>query len=451
MSLVPSFVQLLQPFFQQMTAPTSASLLTLLAGWIFARRHHVTGALLAAGMAPPKHHSAYHRVLASACWDLDAVGLALLDLILHLAVASDATVQLVIDDTLCRKCGHKIFGAGMHYDPLLTGPKLSNTGKSLKSRGHCWVILGVVVVLPFRPGFYFCLPVLFRLCLNKRSARKHHQPYRSRPELGRELLQQVATHRPERHFHLLVDSAYGGQDTLAMLPANCDLTARWILNARLCRPAEPKAPGKKGPQRRRGAALPSPRQMLQQRCRHLELDVYGEHRRFRVNDALACLYTVPGRLLRIVVSEPLSRSGHPRPKQQACFYSTVLESDAKQVLEGFAPRWSIEVTIHDAKQQLGLEQPQSHSEQAVRRTAPMLLLLYSLVVLWFAQQGHRHWRKPRRPWYRQKQHASFADMLATLRAGMLRQHLQVTWRPRSATGALKKTLKTTLQIIRLAA
>jgi hypothetical protein len=170
-----------------------------------------------------------------------------------------------------------------------------------------------------------------------------------------------------------------------------------------------------------------------------------------VNDTLACLYTVPGRLLRIVVSEPLSRSGHPRPKQQACFYSTLRDADAKQVLEGFAPRWSIEVTIHDTKQQLGLQQPQSTCERAVRRTAPVLLLLYSFVVLWFAQTGHRHWRPQRRPWYPQKQQASFADMLATLRAGMLRHYLRATLRPCSAAGVLKKSLKAALQVIRLAA
>ena len=76
---------------------------------------------MAAGKTHPKHHRAYHRVFASAHWDLDAVGLALLDLVLHLAVAVDATVHLVVDDTLCRKHGYKIFGAGMHYDPLLTG------------------------------------------------------------------------------------------------------------------------------------------------------------------------------------------------------------------------------------------------------------------------------------------------------------------------------------------
>jgi len=451
MELVPSFLQLLQPFSSAMTSPTFASFTTLLAGWSFARRHTVSGALLAADGLHDKHHSAYHRVFSAARWDLQAVGLGLLDLILRLALASDATVYLVIDDTLCRRTGRKIFGVGMHYDPLLTGRKLSNANKSLKSRGHCWVILGVVVVLPLRPGFYFCLPVLFRLCLNKRSAAKHHQCYRSRPELGRQMLQIVCQRYPQRHFHLLVDSAYGGQETLRSLPANCDLTARWLLDVRLCEPAVPKAKSQKGPQPKRGAALPSPRQMLQQRCRQVELDGYGQHRRYRIHDTLGCLYTVPQRLLRLVVSEPLSPSGHPRPKEQACFYSTVTDTDAQQVLSGFAPRWSVEVTIHDTKQQLGLQQPQNRSEPAVRRTAPVLMLLYSVVVLWFATAGHRHWRAPRRPWYPSKRQASFADMLGTLRDQMVRHHLHQMLRPRSFTEGLRKTLKLTLRLVRQAA
>ena len=38
--------------------------------------------------------------------------------------------------------------------------------------GHSWVVLGVIVELPFRPGHYFCLPILFRLYLNKKKAVK---------------------------------------------------------------------------------------------------------------------------------------------------------------------------------------------------------------------------------------------------------------------------------------
>ena len=53
----------------------------------------------------------------------------------------------------------------------------------------------------------------------------------------------------------------------------------------------------------------------------------------------------------------------------------------------------------------------------------MAMLLYSLIVLWFASEGHRHYRAPLRPWYRSKARASFADMLATLRQESIRQEV----------------------------
>ena len=45
----------------------------------------------------------------------------------------------------------------------------------------------------------------------------------------------------------------------------------------------------------------------------------------------------------------------------------------------------------------------------------MALILYSLVVLWYDGEGHKHVRIPDRPWYRQKRDVSFQDMVTTLR------------------------------------
>ena len=425
MSLLPSFLELLQPFRSHMTAPTFASLCTVLAGWVICRRHTVTGAVccgLAAGLDVPKHHSAYHRLFSAARWSLDAVGLGLLGLVLAAAVAADATVFLAVDDTLCRRRGRKVWGAGMHYDPLLTGRKWSNANKSVKSRGHSWVVLGVVLGLPFRPGHYYCLPVLFRLCLNKKSAAKHRLAYRPRPELAREVLGLVCSAFPARRFHLLIDSAYGGKETLRGLPANCDLTARWLLDIRLCQPPPPRRPGQKGRSRVRGDRLPSPRQMLDGRCERLEFDRFGLRGSYRAASCLACLYAVPGRLLRVVATEPLTGGGRPRPTERAAFYSTCTGATAAEVLAWYARRWSVEVTFRDAKQQLGCGQPQGWTRRAAERAAPTLMLLYSVAVLWFAREGHRHYAPPPRPWYpaKRKAAASFADMLAALRACCLR-------------------------------
>ena len=102
-----------------------------------------------------------------------------------------------------------------------------------------------------------------------------------------------------------------------------------------------------------------------------------------------------------------------RPDQM--FYCTCLDWDAKQILSAYAGRWSIEVSFENSKQLLGLEDPANRKEKAVRRTAPMALVLYSLIVVWFHQAGHRHLEFPDRPWYRKKAEPSFADMLTTLR------------------------------------
>lgn len=41
--------------------------------------------------------------------------------------------------------------------------------------------------------------------------------------------------------------------------------------------------------------------------------------------------------------------------------------------------------------------------------------MYSVVIVWFHQIGHRSVRFPFSPWYPKKQEPSFADMLTTLR------------------------------------
>jgi len=87
----------------------------------------------------------------------------------------------------------------------------------------------------------------------------------------------------------------------------------------------------------------------------------------------------------------------------------------RQILSTYASRWSIEVAFENGKQMLGFEDPANRLPQAVQRTAPMAMLLVSLVTLWFHTTGHRHVQFPRRPWYTRKTEPSFGDMLSTLR------------------------------------
>lgn len=408
MELVPSFAVLLQGLSITMTSPTFASLTTVLTGWLFTGRRTITRMILAAGKEADKHFSSYHRLFSAARWSLDRLGLAVFDLV---SPWLEETIVLALDDTLARKRGLKVFGAGMHHDPLLSTRKTA-----VMNWGHSWVVLGVLVKFPFRSDRYFCLPILFRLYLNREATQRARRVHRTRPELAVEMLSVVCNHGKNRRFHVVADSLYGGKSVLLHLPDNCDLTSRLPLDARLYeRPAVRKL-GTKGRPRKRGVRLPTPKQLLQDRCRHVALDIYGRHDRTRLADTQACWHADPARLLRIVAVQPLTGG-----RTRQAFYSTSADASAEQVLAWYAQRWAIEQTFQETKSHLGFEQPPGWSRRAVQRTAPLAMLLYSLIVLWFADHGHRQWQAPLRAWYRSKRDPAFADMLDTLRQQILHQ------------------------------
>jgi len=326
----------------------------------------------------------------------------------------------------------------MHHDPLISTRKVPRV-----NWGHSWVVLSVMVRFPFCTERYFALPILFRLYINKQTVAKKGGWYRTRPELAVDMLYTLCRAHETRRFHVVADSTYGGQSVLGDLPNNCDLTSRLDLDARLHEALPVRRPGTNGRPRKRGRQLPTPRQMLAGRARRRTLNIYGRHDRVRMADGVGRVYAVPDCPLRIVAVEPLIGG-----RRVQAFYSTRHQASAEQVLVWYAMRWSIEMAFQNSKTHLGFEQPQGWTRRAVERTAPTAMLLYTLIVLWFAKVGHRHHHPLHRPWYRTKRHASFADMLTTLRCQSVRE--QVLSTPLSGRG-LRKLRKTLLLAVQQAA
>ena len=279
-----------------------------------------------------------------------------------------------------------------------------------------------------------------RLYLNKKGAAGWRRADRSKPERAVSLLRLRCGHCPERRFHALVDSSYGGQSVLAHLPPNCDMTSRLDLDARLHEAPPPRRAGKAGRPRVRGGRLPTPRQMLAQRGRRRTLDLYGRRDRVRLVAVTARCFRVPNRSLRIVVVEPL---GGGRPVQ--AFFSTVACAADVQVLRWYSRRWSIEETFAASKSWLGMNQPQVWCRRSVERAAPVGMLLYSLVVVWFGAVGYTHWQAVPMSWYPARSAPSFGDMLATLRRQILAHNL--VSRTPANDGQTQKTLATLIDLV----
>jgi hypothetical protein len=168
MELTASFGDLLHQFAPVFTAPTSQTFLAIVAGWVLSQRHRfITEVIFSSGNVGNGHWSRFHRFFSHAAWDLDAFSLVLTKLVLTI-LAPGALLVFTVDDTLCRKRGLTLYGAGMHYDPLI-----SSRSKKLVSWGHDWVALSVIVVHPFwAPTKIFALPIAARLYINRQGLTK---------------------------------------------------------------------------------------------------------------------------------------------------------------------------------------------------------------------------------------------------------------------------------------
>jgi len=302
-----------------------------------------------------------------------------------------------VDDTLARKSGRHIWGAGMHHDPLRSTQK-----RPFFAFGHNFVVFSLQVTLPFAPNKYWAFPILVRMYRKrqtdrlapgkggklerKQTGQATAEQYRTRPELALEMIQMVAGWIPDRALRVLGDSEYAGQSISRHLPPNAKLISRMNMKAALYEPATKVA--KRGRRRKKGNRLPSPLQMAQdKKAKWLKTTVtlYGKRVKLWYQTVDALWYPSAGQqLLRIVVvRDPSGR------RRDDCFFSIDLKLGATQILEIFSRRWPLEVCFRDVKQFLGFEDPQNRVAKATTRTAPLIFFVYDLALLWYAKSGYQ--------------------------------------------------------------
>jgi hypothetical protein len=226
-----ALLSLLRPGF---TAPSFSTFCWLVSG--FTARigdRTVTGMWQAVGLAGELHHSRAHDFFARARWRPDRRGLLLGDFVTATLLPAGTPLRLVIDDTLFGRSGGKVFGAQLHYDNAAP----AGAGRRVRL-GNCWVVVGLLVELPFMAGRPLCLPILFRL-YRSGPARP------SRVALAVELLELMAARYRTRQIELVADGAYAARGLARELPARATLTTRMRKDAALYELA-PSRTGKPG-------------------------------------------------------------------------------------------------------------------------------------------------------------------------------------------------------------
>ena len=413
-SVPRSLADLLACFQGCFTAPTFRTFTALVAGFVAQPGlRTVTGMLAGARLAERWHHARAHRFFSAARWQADQLGLAVCDLIVVRLLAPDAPIRLVVDDSLFKRRGRKVFAASWHYDAAATGRKHT-------AWGNCWVVVGVLVRLPFVGHRQLCLPVLARLW-------QPRQPGRSKLDLAVALVRLVAGRYPDRRVHLACDAAYAGK-ALRGLPQGVTVTTRLRADAALYALPGPRRPGQRGRPRVKGDRLAEPIVLAAQTSRAWQqatVACYGKPRTVELHSLVCLWYAVFGaQPVRVVlVRQPGQPDGY-----QLALVSTDLKASPAALVERYASRWSVEVLFEEARQVAGVGQARNHSRRAVERTVPFGLLCVSLIVCWYALYGQPTLdvaaRRACAPWYRTKHAVSFADMLTALRRAIIAAQYQ---------------------------
>ena len=344
------------------TSPSYQRFVTLMTGWVLCiSKHTVTGVMRAAGVVGVREHSGYHRFFSRGAWEPERVGLALMQAVLKL-LPSGARVVLSLDDTLARHTGKHISSAGMHRDPLL-----SCAARPFWHFSHNWIVLAVVVPFP-RWGKVLSLPVLVRLYRTKKVNEALGRPHNKLTDLARELLNVVSKKYPKRQFLVVADNNYMNRSIVRLLPPNVALLSRGRMDAALYAPPPPYRGI--GRPRVRGAKIASPRTRAEtQSWRHVKADVYNRRTTLKVQVFDALWYVVGyQRKMRFVVIR-----GWPGHDNDDVLATTDLTMTARQAVELYCQRWSLEETFGWVKSRLGFEDPHNRTEHAVQRTAPMAL------------------------------------------------------------------------------
>jgi hypothetical protein len=400
-----SLAGLLMAFRSCFTAPTFDTFSAMTVGLIAqTRRRTVCGMLLGVGLERRWHHARAHRFFAVARWCTDELGLTMLDLIVDRLLPAGSAITVVIDDTLFKRSGRKVFGVFWHHDGAAKGPKPIGFG-------NCWVVAGIVVDLPFlaRP---VCLPVLARLWRPRRTGKL---------AFAREMVEAIAERHPDRIVHAVGDAAYVG-DHLRGLHSQITWMSRLKVTSVLHELAPPRT-GRSGRPRTKGPRLGTPTDLAATAIwRTTRIRRYGRTDTVEVTE-IVCLWY--GSFHRRTVRVVLVRDNKPRTNDRddrgygLPLVTTDLTSPAEDLVTRYASRWCIEVAFSDARQILGVGQARNRTRQAVHRTVPFGLICLSLVTIWYAAAGHAPAdvteRRERSRWYTTKTEPSFEDMTIKLR------------------------------------
>lgn len=413
-TLPEEMIRVLAPFAPLFSKRVWQHVQLLLTGTILApSKRTVASALRAMDLEDERRFCRYHRVLNRAVWSSREASRVLLGSLVEAFVAEGPLV-LGVDETLERRRGKKISAKGVYRDPVR-----SSREHFVKTSGLRWVCLTLLAEVPWASRVW-ALPFLLTLAYSERYAKEQGKRHKPLTEWAWQLLLLVRRWHSERKIVAVADRTYASLkllDRCRRLSNPITFITRLRLDAALYEPAPPRYPGQLGRPRLKGERLPNLSVVAEDPSADWKLievaNWYGEEKRsVEVVSGTAVWHStgLPAVPLRWVLIHD--------PKEEfvtQALLCTDLDVQPERIISWFVRRWQMETTFQEVRQRLGFETQRHWSQIAIQRTAPALLVLFSLVTLFAHQQKARISNAARRAAWYEKAHPTFSDALALVR------------------------------------
>ena len=365
------------------------------------------------GRSGHRDYARYHEVLNRVVWSSREVARVLLLLLLQHLDGGGGPLIFGIGETLERRRGAKIRARAIYRDPVR-----SSRQQLVKASGLRWISLMWLGRVPWA-GRHWALPVLTVLAPSTRYYQQQGRRHKKLTGWARQMVMQLRRWLPRRPLVLVGDNSYAVLDFLhccQSLREPVTLIARLRLDAALYAPAPPRQPGQNGRPPLKGARQPPLKALLDQpQATWASATVAwydGTTRTVELKSQTAVWYRsgkTPVLIRWVLIRDP---QGAFAPQALLC---TDPASAPNQILQWFVLRWQLEVTFQEVRTHLGLETQRQWSDQAIARTTPILLSLFSWTTLAAHALQKRHPMTQRRAAWYDKPSPTFVDAIALVR------------------------------------
>ena len=413
LSLPTTFISVIAVFAPVFSKPVWQHVNILITGAILVPgRRTVTASLRVMGLSTEPHFQSYHRVLNRAVWSPLTASRLLLRLLVAMFVPWGVVV-FGLDDTIERRRGDHISAKGIYRDPVR-----SSHSHFVKVSGLRWLCCMLLTPMKWA-GRAWALPLMTVLCPSERFYEPQGRRHQTLVERAWQIIHVVVRWLPRRDLVFVTDSSYAVLELLhqvSELP-RASLITRLRLDAALYDLPPKREPGQLGRPRLKGARRPTMEAVLAaEETPWLKLTIerwYGDApREVEVATDSAVWYHSgkPPMLLRWVLIRDPNKCFEPQ-----ALLSPNLDHTPEQILPWFIRRWTMEVTLEEARAHLGMETQRQWNERAIARTTPALLSLYSIITLTAHQLLQKQSAIVRvTAWYA-KIRPTFADAIAVVR------------------------------------